>query len=243
MGLSDPAATPTWTDRDRFLRLLRNTADIVLALDTGRRVTGLSQPDGQTAFFPAGWIGQRFEDLTSPESRTKIDALFARDVSIDGTQARWRHINLHDGMGGSVPLLLKYAGVQEAPNSGGMLLGRDLRPTVELQDRFRRSHLELESRLEALPAPVASHTGNGNGKGNGNGNGYAASTARAGGAIIEAMITRLGHQPLDGIVAETARVLERLCATEALERSHGDRAAAARLLGISVEDLHLVLLN
>jgi len=239
MGPSDPASMSPWPDRDRFVRLLRNTADIVLTLDTGRRVIGVSQPDGQSAFFPAGWIGQRFEDLTSPESLTKIDALFARDVSVDGTQARWRHINLHDGMGGSVPLLLKYAGVQEHLNSGGMLLGRDLRPTVELQDRFRRSHLELESRLEALPAPLASHAGNGNGKGNG----HAASAARTGGAIIEAMITRLGHQPLNGIVAETARVLERLCATEALERSQGDRAAAARLLGISVEDLHLVLLN
>ena len=233
-------AAAGWPDLDRFVRLVRNTADIVLSLDPERRVVQVSQPDGQAAFFPRGWIGQRIQDLASPESLTKIDALFARDISIDGSQARWRHINLYDGAGGTVPLLLKYAGVRGDPESAGMLLGRDLRPTVELQDRFRRSHQELEAQIEAGPAPFVLR-GNGNGKGNGGS--HATSTARAGGAIVEAMITRLGHQSLDAIVAETARILERLCATEALARSHGNRDAAARLLGISVEDLHLVLLN
>lgn len=220
-------------DPQQFASLLRNASDVVLLLDRDLTIVDIAQADGQGGTFPRFWLGRRLGDLLGPESQSKLPSLLAQDVTLAGTVARWRHLNLDDGAGGTVPLLLKYAGLSGQGNAGGMLLCRDLRPTVELQNRFRQSHRELESRIEALPVVVAPPT---------NGNGHAAHTARAGGAIVAEMIARLGHQPMDAIVRETSRVLERLCATEALDRTHGDRDQAARLLGITVEDLHLALM-
>lgn len=220
-------------DARQFLSLLRHTADIVLVLRADMTVVDMIESSGQTSDFPRAWIGQRFTDLLGPESLSKCESLFASDVSIEGVQARWRHLNLTDGAGGSLPLLLKFAGLRGGDSTGGLLLGRDLRPTVELQNRFRISHQELESRLDAAPAPVKPAVGSGR----------AAATHLAGGAIVTDMMAKLGHRPLNGIVQETSRILERLCVTEALGRAHGNRDDAARMLGISVEDLHLSLMN
>jgi len=221
-------------DARQFLSLIRNAADVVLLLDGDNSVVDVIPSDTQQTAFPAVWSGRRFIDLLSPESRSKADGLFAQDVSVLGTRARWRHLNLSDGQGGSVPLLLKFAGLRGGDSAGGLLMGRDLRPTVELQERFRVTHQELESKLGALqsnsrpvPAPAAAES----------------SAGRVGGVIVADMMAKLGHRPLDGIMRETSRILERLCVTEALGRARGDRDQAARLLGITVEELHLAMMN
>lgn len=232
---SVPSLSLAVPDPQQFASLLRNASDLVLFLGRDLTIVDIAQADGQGGSFPAFWQGRRLGDLLGPESISKLSSLLAQDVAQAGTMARWRHLNLDDGAGGSVPLLMKYAGLGGQGNSGGMLLCRDLRPTVELQNRFRQSHRELEARIEALPVVVARPA-------NGDGSAHAVGTARAGGAIVADMIARLGHQPMDAIVRETSRVLERLCATEALDRTHGDHDQAARLLGITVEDLHLALM-
>ena len=56
---------------------------------------------------------------------------------------------------------------------------------------------------------------------------------------MEAMVARLGHQPLETSVAEPCRVRQRLCVTEAFDRAGGNHRDAAVRLGKSVEDLHL----
>lgn len=52
-----------------------------------------------------------------------------------------------------------------------------------------------------------------------------------------AVTARIGAQPLDLIIAEVARTLERVCLREAMDRSGGDRIRAAELLGLSPDDL------
>lgn len=66
---------------------------------------------------------------------------------------------------------------------------------------------------------------------------------RAVGVIIEAMVARMGHQPLETIVAEPCRVRQRLCVTEAIDRARSNHRDAVVRLGLSVADLHLALLN
>lgn len=238
MATSDaPMPLQTVSDAHKFSSVIRNAADLVLLLDDDRTILEISHADSQRLAFPPNWIGKRLGDLLGPESVSKVDGLFARDASVTGSEVRWRHLNLADGQGGSIPLLLKYAGLHGDGGATGMLLGRDLRPTVELQNRFQATHRELEARLASLPPlePVARTNGSGHVPG--------AATRRAAGVIIDAMIARLGQQPLDGIVQETCLVLQRLCVTEALDRAKGNREDAATLLGMSVEDLHLALLN
>jgi hypothetical protein len=231
-----PSPLPLAAAGFQFLNVIRNTADIVLLLDARRVIVDVSQPAGPSAAFPRHWVGKRFSDLLGPESLSKVDGLFTRDAAIAETEVRWRHLNLSNGTAPSIPLLLKYASLSGDGGVAGMLLGRDLRPTVELQNRFQATHRELEARLEALPeAPPPRTSGAVPLSG--------AATKRAGGVIVDAMIRQLGQQPLGDIMAETCRVLQRLCATEALDRARGNHQDAARLLGMSVEDLHLTLMN
>lgn len=237
MATSDARSPPLVSDAHKYSSVIRNAADVVLLLDDDRRILDLSLADGLPGAFPQGWVGKRLDDLLGPESQSKVDGLFARDASVAGSEVRWRHLNLSDGLGGSVPLLLKYACLQGDGGAIGMLMGRDLRPTVELQNRFQATHRELEARLESLPQRALPQPSNGNGHAQG------VATRRAAGVIVDAMIARLGKQPLGDIVQETCRVLQRLCVTEALDRAQGNREDAARLLGMSVEDLHLALLN
>lgn len=238
MSTSDaPSPLLAVPDAQKFSSVIRNAADLVLLLDADRTILDLSQASGHSLAFPKSWVGQPLTDLLGPESLSKVDGLFACDASVAGSDVRWRHLNLADGRGGSIPLLLKFAGLQGEGGATGMLLGRDLRPTVELQNRFQATHRELEARLASLPEPTPSLLTNGGRHAPG------AATRRAAGVIVDAMIARLGKQPLDGIVQETCRVLQRLCVTEALDRAKGDRESAANLLGMTVEDLHLALLN
>lgn len=231
-----PSPLPLATDASQFLNVIRNTADVVLLLDAQRVVVDVSHAAGSPAAFPRNWVGRQFVDLLGPESLSKVDGLFTRDAGLAEGEVRWRHLNLANGTGGSIPLLLKYAGLRGDGGVTGMLLGRDLRPTVELQNRFQATHRELEARLEALPEVPTPRT-------NGAAPVSGVATKRAGGVIVDAMIRRLGQQPLGDIMAETCRVLQRLCVTEALDRARGNHQDAAQLLGMTVEDLHLTLLN
>lgn len=232
-----PLASLPAPDAGQFATMLCNAADLLLVLNGEGVIVDILAADGLGASFPKTWQGQRFSDLLGPESLSKLDALMARDAGREGSGARWRHLNLSDGAGSSVPMLLKYASVQGEGGVTGLLMARDLRPTIELQTRFRDSHRELEARLEAAPRiEAAARLPNGRPlpqRGD--------ATRRAAAVIIDSMITRLGQHPLEHILHETCRVLERLCITEALERAQGNHAAAAHLLGISVEDLHLAM--
>lgn len=226
-------------DGQRFFSLLRNTADLLLVLDENDLVVGVAQPDVHNVALPASWIGKQFKDLVSPESQSKLDGLFARDAATAGSHARWRHINLIDDSAGSIPLLLKFASLTGQLENGRFLLGRDLRPTIEMQTQFRLSHRELEAQIEALGHPHGTIWKGGNGSGH-----HTLSAAgNMGSAIVESAIGRVGQQPLGEIVTETSRTLERLCVTEALARVQGSHEAAAKLLGISLEDLHLTMMN
>ena len=231
-----PSPLPVAADVAQFLNVIRNTADVVLLVDPRHVILDVTQPAGSAPAFPRHWIGQRFEDLLGPESLSKVDGLFHSDAGTNAGEVRWRHLNLSSGPTARIPLLLKYAGLRGSRAASGMLLGRDLRPTVELQTRFQATHRELEARLEEFPEPPLPRA---NGKPLTNG----AATRRAGGVIMEAMIRQLGQQPLSEIMAETCRVLQRLCVTEALDRARGNHQDAARFLGMTVEDLHLTLLN
>jgi hypothetical protein len=231
-----PSPLPWAADAVQFLNVIRNAADVVLMLDAQRVIVEVAQCAGPSPSFPRRWVGRRFVDLLGPESLSKVDGLFNRDAGSEQAEVRWRHLNLADGHGEPVPVLLKYAALRNEGPVTGILLGRDLRPTVDLQRRFQATHRELEARLEALPDPPPPRaTGSVAQPG--------AATRRAGGVIVEAMIRQLGQQPLSDIMAETCRVLQRLCVTEALDRARGNPKDAAQFLGMTVEDLHLTLTN
>jgi transcriptional regulator PpsR len=67
--------------------------------------------------------------------------------------------------------------------------------------------------------------------------GAAGETARALGQVTE----RVGRVPLKDIVSETTDLIERTCIEAALELTHGNRASAAEMLGLSRQSLYVKL--
>ena len=214
---------------------------MVLALDAAGRVAEVSVSHPSDESLTDIWQGQMFAEIVSAESQAKIATLFKADAGNPESSAAWRHVNLIVRRGESVPLLMKFAHLPEKSGLSGLILARDLRPSVELSERFRQAALEMERRYEALvhDSPKRRDTPMGF-----EDVAFGASAAgRMGASLLTRMVEKIDQRPLGDIVSETVRVLERLCITEALSRSQGGEAEAARLLGLTVDELRRKMLN
>lgn len=207
---------------EQLRRFLREGFDFALVLDDDGRVLELIE--GQNLRHPLlhRLVGRDLQACVSVESRHKVPELMQADCLSLPQGYRWRHINLVLEDGDALPVLAKMAtfgnadGVRSNSNGHGaftrVLVARDLSPMREMHQRFVRACAEFD-RLSA-------------------------SLARADRAL-EAEVGRLvGSKPLDGIIRETVGFLERKCIALALTRSHGDRRAAALLLGLGLEDFN-----
>lgn len=178
------------------------------------------------------WHGARLRALVGPEGQRKVDLLWS--AGAPASKTGWRHLNFKtDQAGTTVPLL-----VQRIASSDGnsILVCRDLRPAVRMQEQFNRAMVEMEQRREdvvdlfsPVPAAIASgHQGT-----------VAVLDARS--AQADAMVRQalgdLGQQPLSDIVKQTARVLEEMCIREAYAQCDHDLAATAQLLGLDADEL------
>lgn len=207
---------------EQLRRFLREGFDFALVLDDEARVLELIE--GQHLRHPRlhRLVGRDLQACVSVESRHKVPELMQADCLALPQGYRWRHINLVlDGSDG-LPVLAKVATFGGTSGAGGnghagepvlrVLVARDLSPMREMHQRFVRACAEFD-RLSA-------------------------SLARADRAL-EAEVGRLvGSKPLDGIIRETVGFLERKCIALALTRSHGDRRAAALLLGLGLDDFN-----
>lgn len=219
-----PASAPTHAGGARSLpplssaqleAALLGAVDLVLLLDSDRRVLQVHLAPGLDMPGPADWVGRDFGDLVCRASRAKLTALFTDGQGTAAHPARWRHLNVEFGRASmpastpaSMPVLIKYFGFDGAGGGRHLIVGRDLRPTVLLQKRVQQVLVEMEQASE--------ERGHGTPR-----------DLRLGDAAAT-----VGVRPLAQIVAETARTLERLCIDEALSRARGDEGAAAALLGL-----------
>lgn len=237
-------------ETDRVAALLHQMVDLVMVVGSGHRIIDVSVQDEADLPMARQWCNQPFVDLVCPESRGKCAALFAEDAARPKGKVRWRHLNLRIEGGEQVPYLMKYAHMPTDAGIHGLILARDLRPLVEMRDHFQRATTEMEQRYEALIANrlLALHDAGkiaeGKGEENGMGReaGQGAGAQRIGATIVQAMVSQISHRSLEQIVAETTGILERLCITEAVAQSSGDRQRAAQILGITVEALNRKML-
>jgi hypothetical protein len=190
-------------------QLFLATADLVLSIDSDRRVQ--EAVAGAGAVFPgmAGWVGLQLDDLLCAASRSKLPGLLADNGAEAAEPPRWRHVNLQRGRD-SVPVLVRYYGYSGPGGGLHLIVGRDLRPTVAMQEQVQRAIIELERKAEALDPEVP----------------------RIGDPVMH-----VGSRSLRHIMDQTAQVLKWLCVAEALRLSEGDRSAAARLLDIAEDEL------
>ncbi len=64
---------------------------------------------------------------------------------------------------------------------------------------------------------------------------------RSGPAVVAQAVSRVGSAPMSSLVQEATEVVERQCIAAALEKTDGNRSAAAEILGLSRQSLYLKL--
>lgn len=128
-------------------RLLGTASDVVLVLDRDAVVLDLHIPDEQLAgLLGSGWRGRAWRELVTVEGRDKIDALLADARA--GQPARWRQVN--HAVAGRDDVPVSYTALvlnEEAPGPRKpalLALGRDLRPTAQLQRRLVDAQQAME---------------------------------------------------------------------------------------------------
>lgn len=122
--------------------LLSVAADVVVVIDGNGIVQDVSTSHGAlpVAGGQHSWIGRRWEDTVTIESRPKIAKLL-RDATADA-RAIWRQVNVPADSGADVPL--SFCTVHVGPKGRLIALGRDLRAQSQLQQQLIEAQQTME---------------------------------------------------------------------------------------------------
>lgn len=128
-------------------RLIEQASDIAVMLDDKSRVTAISvSPDLPELGSLEHWVGRDFRNFLTTESRTKFDARLAEMRADPDALPRPIEMNHRDNANWEFPV--RYT-VHREPDSGGvLLLGRDMQPLAEIQQRLVREQMARERELE-----------------------------------------------------------------------------------------------
>ncbi|MEE7503489.1 PAS domain-containing protein, partial [Methylobacterium mesophilicum] len=133
-------------------RIVAASADLSLVIDTDGVIrdaaVGADLATETAAETVAGWLGRRWIDTVTVESRPKIDALL-RDAGSDGI-TRWRQVNHPSPDGADLPI--RYASIRPAEGGPILVLGRDMRAVAVLQRRLVETQQALERDYDRLRA-------------------------------------------------------------------------------------------
>lgn len=169
----------------------------------------------------AAWQGAPLRTLVGPEGQRKIDLLWSAEPA---SSTGWRHLNFRTGgLGTELPLLVQRICARDGRS---VLVCRDLRPAVRMQQQFNNAMIEIEQRYDDLTHDAASGTPSGD----------EAPSAHAN-ALVRQALCEIGKQPVTQIVSQTARVLEEMCIREAYAQCDYDLDKTALTLGLEADDL------
>jgi len=114
-------------------KLVASSCDISLVIDEDGVVCDVGFGDDRSVIPEAtGWVGQRWVDTVSIDSRQKIRDLLA--IKADATPSPWRQVNQVSESGVDIPLL--YRAVTRDEDGHLIVVGRDLRSVSELQQQL-----------------------------------------------------------------------------------------------------------
>jgi transcriptional regulator PpsR len=130
-------------DAEAAAALITSATDVALILDENGVIRDISIAAQSLADDLAAhprWLGRRWLDTLTVDSRSKAAALIAAATS--KAEPQWRHLN-HPAMGGAdVPIL--YAVVQAGAFGRVVAFGRDLRTVSSLQRRLVDAQQSME---------------------------------------------------------------------------------------------------
>ena len=129
-------------------RIVAASSDLSLVIDAEGVIRDASIGADLEAENIPGWLGRRWIDIVTAESRPKVDALL-RDARPEGI-TRWRQVN-HPSPSG-IDLPIRYASIRASEGGPILVLGRDMRAVAALQRRLMESQQALERDYERLRA-------------------------------------------------------------------------------------------
>lgn len=118
--------------------LLAAAADVTLVLDAKGLIIDAAGASGLE--LAKGWIGKRWVETVTVESRPKVDALL-RDA-LKGAPSRWRQINHPMKDGADLPM--NWSARRSRPGGPVVAFARDLRSLASLQQRVAEAQQEME---------------------------------------------------------------------------------------------------
>ncbi len=160
-----PAKSLGGFDAETAASLISAAADVALVVDGDGVICDVSIGNEDLDLEGCSqWIGRRWTDTVTPESRPKVNALLQDAVGKSGR--RWRHINYPSAQGPDIPLM--YSAIKVGDQGRVVAMGRDLRSLATLQQRLvdaqqsmeqdylRLRHMETRYRLlfEMVSDPV-----------------------------------------------------------------------------------------
>lgn len=128
-------------DAEAASRLITAASDIALVIDTKgvvRDVAFGSEDLSREGY--SNWVGQRWVDTVTIESRQKIEELIS-EAGGKGAP-RWRQVNHPSQRGSDVPI--RYSAVQLSGSGKIVAVGRDLRAIAAIQQRLVDTQQKME---------------------------------------------------------------------------------------------------
>lgn len=127
-------------------RLASAASDVTLVLDREGVVKDLVVTNDTVAKEAdiASWIGRRWVDTVTVESRAKVEQLL-REPSLSSAKAanQWRQVN-HPSGGGRLDLPMRYATMPLRSNGAVIALGREMRTLALMQQKLLESQQAIE---------------------------------------------------------------------------------------------------
>ncbi len=127
---------------DAVSKIISAAADISLVLDKKGIVKDVAFGSEELSKAGLGsWIGRRWTDTVTPESRHKIDELI-QQASPDAPTA-WRHVN-HPTAAGGGDVPIRYSALRVKDDGRIVAFGRDLRAVAALQQQLVDAQMSIE---------------------------------------------------------------------------------------------------
>jgi transcriptional regulator PpsR len=145
--LNAPQQTLGNLDAEAAARVLMASSDVALVMDGDGTIRGVTIGSDDVPLDPDNrWIGKRWIDVVTGESRPKVEALL-KDAAEDAAP-RWRQLN-HPVKGErDVPVL--YSTIQVGKRGRVVALGRDLRTVSALQQTLMDTQRSMEREYSRL---------------------------------------------------------------------------------------------
>ncbi len=134
-------------DAEATATLVATAADIVLIMNASGVIKDVAVGNEDLADEESEkWIGRRWDEVVTIESRPKVEALLESAISKDAP--RWRQLNHPSPSGNDLPVL--YNAVSVGRKSRIVAVGRELRAVAMLQQRLVDAQQSMEREYERL---------------------------------------------------------------------------------------------